>query len=219
MSKAFKVSVASILCGPIALLGACVLVAGNPSGKTAGAWLLLIGGIPLALVIWWASRKRGYVTTTDPVQPGTSVKPEAGLHPARTFQLRPAQWIEGFGSLVVLAVIGNYLGWFNGLKSLPAFDTSPIIHVKTEQDWLAIAQLRTSLPENTYTRFDSAFQSVLQFCAYAEQAAYAASGGGKINDKCINKNLDGKSVNQVINLGSRLDDSSLSINDRIQFVN
>lgn len=124
-----------------------------------------------------------------------------------------AHLIEGIGSIAVFVILGNFLGWFDGIKRLPPFDTSPTIHWGSESDMANIFQLSTSLPEDTYQHFDAALQNVLQFCAVATSNEDLAAG-----HSCQSRNLDGKTVNQVIYLGSKLGDSSLSIDERVALV-
>jgi len=121
------------------------------------------------------------------------------------------QWLQGIGAVVLLIMGANALGWLDSIKSFSVVDNSPVIHFRTDKDVADIANLRMSLPEDTYIHFNEAFDHIMQLCAIKSKSTEA-------NDACTLKNLDGKTVNQIINFGSKLHDSSLSMNDKLALV-
>ena len=123
------------------------------------------------------------------------------------------QWLQGIGAIAVLIMGANALGWLDSIKSFSVVDNSPVIHFRTDKDVADIANLRMSLPEDTYIHFDLAFQNIMAICA----ASVTATTLDK-SDECPKKNLDGKTVNQIIALGKKLGDTSLSVNDKIAMV-
>jgi hypothetical protein len=196
MSKAFKIAVISVLCVPFMLLGALLLT--SDRGKTAGAIMLLVAAIPFAIVIWRATRLSA---VSEQAPPGL------GSPAAHAFVLKVVPPI--FASFVVLVGIGYIMGGSNHL-----FDRSPVIHYGTDKDMAAIMSLSTSLPEDQYHQFDAAMLNIIQACVGATLPTRNPSAG----EDCAKRNLDGKTVNQIINLGSKLADTSMSINDLLALV-
>jgi hypothetical protein len=128
-----------------------------------------------------------------------------------------SQIARGLIAVVILAFMGskmNDLGMLDDIKSLAIFDTSETIHYRTDSDLAQILRLRISLPEDTYARFNQAFESIVSACAAIGITRQSADSGA-----CLTRNLDGRTVNHIIHLGSRLDDSHLSINEKLSLVN
>ena len=84
-------------------------------------------------------------------------------------------------------------------------------------------QLQTSIPEDTYREFFQGYKNFLRICLLATTPAHDGQQdrilAADAFAKCLKRNLDGKTVNQIVYLGSKLGDTSLSINDRIQLLN
>lgn len=136
--------------------------------------------------------------------------------------------LEKLGYVALLAVGFVAIGYGivskwearGGHTLTPIVDNSPVLHYTEKMGIMGdLMQLRMSLPETTYAQFDSAASSVDNFCLMAQRTNDATNGSNpNIYETCLKANFDRHTVNQIISLGEKLDDSSLSLNDRMLIV-
>lgn len=136
---------------------------------------------------------------------------------ARVVPVAPAILNVGrllFG-IVGLVLIGEALiglGMFDGVKDIPLLDNSETIHYRDEGGLEQMLKLRMSLPEDTYAKFEQAYGNIVSACVAVHVSSQATG------PDCVTKNMDGRTVNQIIHLGSKLGDPALSINEKMALV-
>lgn len=130
-----------------------------------------------------------------------------------------AHTILNVGRLLIgifgLVLIGNALidlGMFDDVKDVPLFDNSETIHYRNKDGLEQMLRLRMSLPEDTYAKFEQAYQNIISACV-AAHISNRTTG-----EDCVTNNMDGRTVNQTIHMGLKLSDPALSINEKLALV-